>query len=126
MAVVPQRVLAGQVSVDEALEAARAGGRLSARDLAALEQAMREFAATLRRWRRTHARLAVRMLGEQTGTGYTEGSPYLMAVQAIPVFASLAGGDDTGDAEAGELSPGSAQGRRPDVTGAPGRCPFAH
>jgi hypothetical protein len=118
--------LAGQVSLDEALEAARAGGRLSAGGLAALEQAMREFAATLRRWRRTHARLAVRMLGEQTGTGYTEGSPYLQAVQSIPVFASLAGGDDTGDAEAVELSPGIAPGRRPDVTGAPGRCPFAH
>ena len=82
---VRERVLAGQVTLDDAFQAARAAGHLSARDVDDLEQAMRRFAATLLRWRRTHYGIAVRMLGERTGTGYTEGSPYLKVVQAIPV-----------------------------------------
>jgi tryptophan 2,3-dioxygenase len=44
------------------------------------------FAAAVRRWRQTHYRLAVRMLGDRTGTGYTEGTPYLSRVRTIPVF----------------------------------------
>jgi tryptophan 2,3-dioxygenase len=49
---------------------------------------MARFADTLLRWRETHYRLAVRMLGERPGTGYTEGTPYLRSVRKIPVFAS--------------------------------------
>ena len=67
---------------------------------------MRRFAATLLRWRRTHYRIAVRMLGERTGTGYTEGAPYLKAVQTIPVFSSLANGEDAADAEARDVEGG--------------------
>src|SRR5215218_1654680 len=51
---VRERVLAGQVTLDEAFQAARTTGRLSARDVDDLEQAMQHFAATLLRWRRTH------------------------------------------------------------------------
>jgi len=47
---------------------------------------MTGFARALMRWRNTHYRLAVRMLGEASGTGYTEGTPYLKAVRTIPVF----------------------------------------
>lgn len=47
---------------------------------------MTGFAQALQRWRGTHYRLAVRMLGEATGTGYTEGTPYLDSVRDIPVF----------------------------------------
>ena len=125
---VRERVLAGQVSLDSTFAAARAAGRLDAHDLAAVEQAMLGFAATLRRWRRTHYQIAVRMLGERTGTGYTEGSPYLQAVQAIPVFPSLAGEEEVGDvASRGVASlPASPLAPPPDLTGASGRCPFAH
>ena len=124
---VRQRVLAGQVTLDEAFQAARAAGHLSARDVDDLEQAMRQFAATLLRWRRTHYGIAVRMLGERTGTGYTEGSPYLKAVQTIPVFLSLAPGQDAEDAEARDLEGGDeiAPARTRDVIAARGRCPFA-
>jgi tryptophan 2,3-dioxygenase len=48
--------------------------------------AMAEFAAALSRWRQTHYRLAVRMLGAKPGTGYTDGTPYLERVRAVPVF----------------------------------------
>jgi tryptophan 2,3-dioxygenase len=121
---VRQRVLAGQVTLDEAFQAARAAGRLSARDLDDLEQAMRRFAATLLRWRRTHYRIAVRMLGERTGTGYTEGAPYLKAVQEIPVFPSVPMGEDT---ETGDVNEGHevAAARTVDVIAPRGRCPFA-
>ena len=124
---VRRRVLAGQVTLDGAFQAARAGGHLSARDVDDLEQAMRQFAATLLRWRRTHYGIAVRMLGERTGTGYTEGSPYLKEVQTIPVFPSLAKGEDTEDAEVREFAGGGeiAAARPLNVNAPRGRCPFA-
>ena len=127
---VRQRVLDGQVTLDSAFETARADGRLGPANVDDLEQAMGRFAATLLRWCRTHYRLAVRMLGERTGTGYTEGPPYLKAAQAIPVFRSLAQEedvenveDDEGRAFAGgdEIAPAPTLA----VIGARGRCPFA-
>jgi tryptophan 2,3-dioxygenase len=124
---VRQRVLAGQVTLDEAFEAARASSRLSSGEVDDLEQAMREFAATLLRWRRTHYRIAVRFLGERTGTGYTEGAPYLNAAQAIPVFSSVAMGETAEDTEGRDFEDGdgTAPVQTLKVIGARGRCPFA-
>jgi len=50
---------------------------------------MRRFESTLVQWRQTHYRLAVRMLGDRSGTGYTEGTPYLRDVRSIPVFPGI-------------------------------------
>jgi tryptophan 2,3-dioxygenase len=121
---VRQRVRDGQMTLDDALEAARTAGRLSARDIDELEQAMREFAETLLRWRRAHYRIAVRMLGERTGTGYTEGAMYLKAAMAIPVFSSLTTGHeaDTPDFERGDEI---ATVQTPRAIATRGRCPFA-
>lgn len=121
---VRQRVLAGQATLDEAFTAARAADGLGSRDIDELEGAMRRFAATLLRWRRTHHGIAVRMLGERTGTGYTEGAAYLKAVRTIPVFLSLTPGEDAEAQdfdEGGEITPAPTR----DVLGARGRCPFA-
>lgn len=86
-----QRVLAGQhVTIDDAYREACASGELPDRDRARLEEAMRGFARAMLRWRTTHYRLAVRMLGEAPGTGYTEGTPYLREVRTIPVFRTIA------------------------------------
>jgi len=90
---VRERVLAGPPTLNDEFETARAAGRLNAEDATALELAMRQLAATLLQWRRTHYRLAVRMLGERSGTGYTQGTPYLESVQTIPVFPSIALGE---------------------------------
>jgi tryptophan 2,3-dioxygenase len=90
---VRERVLAGQATMDEVFTAARAAGRIPAADQEALVAAMRRFSDTLLRWRQTHYRLAVRMLGERSGTGYTEGTPYLREVRTIPVFRSLTSPD---------------------------------
>ena len=72
-----------------------ADGRLDPAGAVALERAMRDFAATLFQWRQTHYSLAVRMLGERSGTGYTEGTPYLREVRKIPVFCSIAPAEDS-------------------------------
>lgn len=112
---VRQRVLAGQATLDEAVQAARAAGRISAAELADLQAAMQTYAATLLRWRRTHHSIASRMLGDKTGTGYSEGAAYLKSVIDIPVFASLS-----------ENAPQDTSPTAQDHAGRRGRCPFAH
>jgi tryptophan 2,3-dioxygenase len=91
---VRERVLAGQQTLDDVFAAARAAGDLPAEGEAALTAAMRAFSDTLLRWRQTHYRLAVRMLGERPGTGYTEGTPYLKSVRTIPVFRSVTSAEE--------------------------------
>nr|QLK01027.1 hypothetical protein HZU44_14190 [Micromonospora carbonacea] len=86
---VRDRLLAGQPSVDAAYRAAVRADRLAGADRARVEQEMREFSAAVLQWRRTHHRLATRMLGSRPGTGYTQGTPYLAAVRSIPVFTAV-------------------------------------
>jgi len=85
-------------SVPEVRDRVRAGhptiaGLVAQLGTADLDAPMAAFAAALGRWRRTHYRLATRMLGTRSGTGYTEGTPYLAAARTIPVFTRPAGGD---------------------------------
>jgi tryptophan 2,3-dioxygenase len=80
------RVLAGQATLDEAVREAGTRGLLDDGLRVEVVQAMHSFAETLLRWRQTHYSLAVRMLGDRSGTGYTEGTPYLDQVRKIPVF----------------------------------------
>ncbi|MDT0531660.1 tryptophan 2,3-dioxygenase family protein [Micromonospora sp. DSM 115977] len=87
---VRDRVHAGRPSVDDAFRAAVRDGLLAAPGGERVEEEMRSFAAAVVQWRRTHHRLATRMLGPRPGTGYTEGTPYLAAVRSIPVFTSVA------------------------------------
>ncbi|TWP48813.1 tryptophan 2,3-dioxygenase [Lentzea tibetensis] len=83
---VRERVLGSQPTLDEAYRELCASDVIAEDALKPLSEAMSAFARALLRWRQTHYRLAVRMLGEATGTGYTEGTPYLAAVRDIPVF----------------------------------------
>ncbi|MFY1622516.1 tryptophan 2,3-dioxygenase family protein [Micromonospora sp. WMMD735] len=82
-------VRAGQPSIDRAYRAAVRAGSLRGPDLDLVRQQMAAFAEAVLTWRRTHHRLAVRMLGARSGTGYTEGTPYLAAVRAVPVFTTV-------------------------------------
>lgn len=92
---VHERVLAGQPTLDDACGAALADSRFSAADRQLLTASMLGFAGSLRRWRQTHYRIAVRMLGTRSGTGATEGTPYLSSVRKIPVFRSVTETPDT-------------------------------
>ena len=80
------RVLAGEPSLDETLTAARASGRLAAEEDDRVRSAMDALETALLKWRQSHYRLAVQMLGERRGTGYTEGVPYLERTRRLPVF----------------------------------------
>src|SRR5664279_141024 len=83
-------VLAGNPTIDDAYESACASGRFDqAGRREEIEQAMISLSMTLRRWRQTHYRIAVRMLGERTGTGYTAGTPYLRNARNIDIFRSV-------------------------------------
>jgi len=77
------------MTLDDAYREACAADGVSEQDRDRLAEAMTDFAHALLRWRNTHYRLAVRMLGTATGTGYTEGTPYLAAVRNIPVFQTV-------------------------------------
>lgn len=84
------RVLAGQeCTLDDAFTDARRSGAIAGSELARLAEVMATFSTTLLRWRTTHHRLAVRMLGDASGTGYTEGTPYLAAARTIPIFTTV-------------------------------------
>lgn len=104
---VRRRVLDGELSIDDVLDlhVPTADGAVPAE----LAQAMQELAATVQRWRQTHYSLAVRNLGERTGTGYTEGTPYLDVVRRIPVFRAR-GTDGTGRCPVVGLTEGETRG----------------
>lgn len=86
---VRQLVVNGNAALEETIDAACADGRIPAERQSVVRDAMGEFAATLQHWRRTHYRLAARMLADQTGSGYTAGAPYLREAVGIPVFRSI-------------------------------------
>ncbi|GAA0368639.1 hypothetical protein GCM10009541_08870 [Micromonospora gifhornensis] len=86
---VQARVRDGQPTVDQTYRRAVADGRLTGADAVLVARRMATFAGALTQWRRTHLRVAVRMLGARSGTGYTEGTPYLAAVSTAPVFAAV-------------------------------------
>ncbi|MFC8127151.1 tryptophan 2,3-dioxygenase [Streptomyces sp. NPDC057302] len=86
------RVLAGMPSLDSAFRSADAAGRMTPATRDIVGQAMEGFSAALVQWRKTHYRLAARMLGEtRSGTGYTEGVPYLREARSVPVFREVPG-----------------------------------
>jgi len=80
------RVVAGQANLSEVLEAACAEGLIGRVERGRLTSVMDAFEAGVLKWRKTHHSIAVRMLGERRGTGYTEGVGYLEQVRTIPVF----------------------------------------
>ena len=83
---VRERVLAGQATLSETLARARASGQLTEAMHDDVRSALARFEAAVLKWRQTHYRLAVRMLGQRRGTGYTEGVPYLQQARAVPLF----------------------------------------
>ena len=81
-------VLDGNDTLNDAYLLAKACGRYADDTLLALSEMMKKFETGLKRWRQSHYSIAVKMLGTGTGTGYTEGTPYLNSVRNLPVFTS--------------------------------------
>lgn len=86
---VREKLFSGHRSLDEAFISVCESGHFTPAKREAIKKAMQRFAITLQRWKRTHYGIAVKMLGEGTGTGYTEGTPYLKEVRNIPIFKSF-------------------------------------
>jgi len=93
-----QQLRSGAMSLDEKLGELRARGDLPAQVLAALEAVMASLAETMTRWRHSHYGIAKKYLGEGSGTGYTEGTPYLKMVKDLPVFTALSASPSTAGA----------------------------
>jgi tryptophan 2,3-dioxygenase len=76
---VRERVLAGQATVQDAVEhyLGHAGD---------VGEAMAAFEASVLAWRKTHYNFAVKVLGDKRGTGYTAGVPYLAQHKDTPLF----------------------------------------
>ncbi|HEX5404679.1 MAG TPA: hypothetical protein VFX16_20510 [Pseudonocardiaceae bacterium] len=94
---VHERVTAGQDTLDTAYLELCESGDVDEQDRAHVADGMKGFARALLRWRNTHYRLAIRMLGDNTGTGYTEGTPYLDKARNIPVFRAVDVADNDTD-----------------------------
>ncbi|WP_051838283.1 hypothetical protein [Streptomyces sp. NRRL WC-3742] len=82
-------VLEGRETVQGTWHDVAASGWLKEADATAVRAAATQLESVHQRWKQTHYRLAVRMIGERTGTGSTDGVPYLEAVIANRLFPSL-------------------------------------
>ncbi|WP_052707747.1 hypothetical protein [Streptomyces rubellomurinus] len=82
-------VLEGRETVQGTWHDVADSGWLKEADATAVRAAATQLESVHQRWKQTHYRLAVRMIGERTGTGATEGVPYLEAVIANRLFPSL-------------------------------------
>ncbi|MEU8333650.1 tryptophan 2,3-dioxygenase family protein [Micromonospora arborensis] len=83
---VQARISSGQATIADLLAAIHSDERALA-EQPVLADGLREFTAAVHQWRRTHYRLAVRMLGtDQRGTGDTPGTPYLLRSRDTPLF----------------------------------------
>jgi len=58
-------------------------------DFLELIQSMGQFDASFVQWKKVHTNIAVKMLGSQLGTGYTQGTPYLKANADARLFPFL-------------------------------------
>ncbi len=82
----------GGESLDDKFARLRADPGVAAGLLADIESAMCALSETMTRWRHSHYGIAKKYLGEGSGTGYTEGTPYLKTVKDLPVFTTVTPG----------------------------------
>jgi tryptophan 2,3-dioxygenase len=57
--------------------------------LKAIDSAMCALSETMTRWRHSHYGIAKKYLGDGSGTGYTEGTPYLKSIKDLAVFTTV-------------------------------------
>ncbi|ROQ57390.1 tryptophan 2,3-dioxygenase [Streptomyces sp. 840.1] len=86
---VRSEVLAGRETVQGTWENVISSGWLPEPDAAVLRAAALQLEGVHQRWKQTHYRLAVRMIGTRSGTGSTEGVPYLASVISQRLFPAM-------------------------------------
>jgi tryptophan 2,3-dioxygenase len=86
---VKAEALAGADDLSSAYLDVRPPGRLAGHEWARFETALVELERRHQRWKTTHHRLAVRMLGDAAGSGYTAGVPYLRQCLENRLFRQL-------------------------------------
>lgn len=79
-------VLQQPATIDSIYREMHCATSVSASALTDFSLTMNKFEAELKKWRQSHYGIAVKMLGMASGTGYTEGTPYLNDVRHIAVF----------------------------------------
>lgn len=85
-----EQLRAGGTSLNDKLHALRLNPHADPAVVQALVEALRALGDTLTRWRHSHYGIARKYLGEAaTGTGYTEGTPYLKMVKDLQVFPAI-------------------------------------
>jgi tryptophan 2,3-dioxygenase len=84
--IVRESVLQGMPTFDEAIGTAISSREIPAQEMCETLESMGRLEAAHQRWKQTHYKLAVRMLGTERGTGYTEGTPYLKTVLENRLF----------------------------------------
>jgi len=79
----------GRVSLDDKFRQIRSTVPRDSKLIPAIESAMLSLAGVLTRFKHSHYGIAKKYLGAGSGTGYSEGTPYLKFVKDIPVFVSI-------------------------------------
>ena len=79
----------GGDSIDDRFARLRVEPGTDPRLLKAIDSAMCALSETMTRWRHSHYGIAKKYLGEGSGTGYTEGTPYLKSVKDLAVFTTV-------------------------------------
>jgi tryptophan 2,3-dioxygenase len=82
-------VLDGRATVYDSWRQLVVSGGIDEVDSAVILSAAHTVESIHQRWKQTHYRLAVRMIGLREGTGATEGVPYLNAVLANRLFPNI-------------------------------------
>lgn len=86
------RVLEDWRDLTTAVRRAQASGVLDEQGCGLVRAAAGELERVHQHWKQTHWKLAVRMIGEERGTGYTVGTPYLKAAIDNRLFPHLSPG----------------------------------
>ena len=77
-------------TIDDKFAQLRTDPEIDSQLLIAIDAAMRALSETMTRWRHSHYGIAKKYLGEGgSGTGYTEGTPYLKSVKDLAVFTTV-------------------------------------
>lgn len=80
----------GGESIDGKFALLRTDPEIDSQLLIAIDAAMCALSETMTRWRHSHYGIAKKYLGEAgSGTGYTEGTPYLKSVKDLAVFTTV-------------------------------------